>query len=427
MFWARLLVILLLASPAGAEITLELPLEGYYRPGRYMPVRYTASASAPHLTIAGNGVTPAEIELSAGRAQGIAPILTWDTTLRELHGQVQGERARTSTALRALAPDQALVGFTSSDASAVRQLFPDRTIIPVRLSAADLVNSPPAAWEALDALVVDAAVAAQWKPETIHSLLASGVIVAVQTPVAPDAHWPWRQEGPFFILQHRPIGPAISTAYPVLFDPVQGWQADWPAAFRYRIFLYALLFAILLLGLVVMRPRLTPLWAVLLSIGTVLALGVWWHGRAAVLRREGDVAILSERLRQSDTWTYLASATSAAADWPWAGLVRPQFEQQTDRQITGLLLRCSSTGQPVSFAWRSVPGVKLAFLSRSLSPRDAHTEPVQPAQGNPLASLARRIYLRPGSQILGQLSADSHVPTDTVQIWPTLVIDQMNQ
>jgi hypothetical protein len=422
-----LLLVLFLITPLRADITLDLPLEGYYRPGRYLPVRYSASSAAA-LTISGPGVLPTRIDLSSGPARGIAPVLPLESALRQLHAQVDGQPpSPIATTLRALSPDQALIGFTGPDPSALGQLFPDKTLIPIRLTPADLLAASPVAWETLDALVLDAATAVQLKQETLAALAASGVILAAQADAAPDSQWPWRQVGPYWILHYQPAGPMISTAYPILFDPVQGWQADWPVAFRHRVLLYALIFSILMLGLVVIRPRFTPVLAVLLSAATVVSLALWWRGRAAVLQREGDIVILSNRLRQTDTWTYIASATPASASLPCSAAMRPLFEQPADRQTTGLLLRCASDGQPLSFTWRCVPGVKLAFLSRSITPWTAGPGALEPAEGNPLALLARRVYLAPGSRILGQFPADPSLQSDAIHRWPTLVIEQKNQ
>lgn len=417
------LALIWMDGPAQGAVEFSLPLEGYYRPGRYMPARITAEQT-PMLLLQGTGVLPTQVNADQTRLDGIAPLLPLDNTLRTLHWDAGGTRGTLQASLRALQPDQRLVGLVADDLEFARRLFPDQTIIPIRLDPAMPLPGPIAAWQALDAIVLDPPVAQQLGQGKLGALLAGGTWIAVRGQSPPDADWPWAAREGYWVLSPDLAGPRIAGVYSGAFAPVQGWRAEWPVAFRRRMVLCAVVCSILLLGLALVRSRWTPLLMVLLSAATVLLLGLWWKNRSAVLLREGQVIVARNPLAQVDLWHYYASPSAATAQVPWLDTTWPFFEDGADLDALGVTLHCGADGQPISFVCRIPPGLKMGFLSRSLGRASPATaSPVAP--DNPLVRLAKRAYLSQGDQMVGQI-LPSHSAGDSLlaEHWPALVIQR---
>src|SRR5215212_35497 len=78
-------IVCMFALEARGAVELSFPLEGYWRPGRYMPVRVEARDAGEYLEIAGAGVVPARVMTSGGRFHGVVPVLV----MSEPRGLVQ--------------------------------------------------------------------------------------------------------------------------------------------------------------------------------------------------------------------------------------------------------------------------------------------------------------------------------------------------
>ena len=111
--WKPVLQVFLAAllSNAARAQTISLPLDGYYRPGAYMPA-------------AVNGATPVSICATPGvasvapRSAGVTPLYVFGATA----GRLQcGEQSLT---IHALADDEKLVGLATQDDALARDLFP---------------------------------------------------------------------------------------------------------------------------------------------------------------------------------------------------------------------------------------------------------------------------------------------------------------
>ncbi|MGE5608793.1 MAG: hypothetical protein ACM359_06045 [Bacillota bacterium] len=411
-----------ISSPAQAAVEMSLPLEGYYRPGRYMPVRVMAEQTST-LFLQGQGVIPTQINADQTRLDGIIPLFPLDNTLRLLHWTAGGTQGTLQSSLRALQPDQCLVGLVADDLPFARQLFPDKTVIPIRLDPATPLPGPIAAWQALDAVVLDQPMAQQLGQSKLAALLAGGTLIAVRGQGPPNSDWPWSSRGNYWILIPDLAGPQFAGVLPAAFVPVQGWRAEWPVAFRRRIVLSAVICSLLLLVLSLVRTRWTVLLLVLLSATVVLLLGLWWKNRSAVLLRDGQVIVLRDKLAQVDLWHYYASPSVTIAQVPWLDTTWPFFEDPADCDAMGLSLLCRADGQPLSFSGRIPPGLKIGFLSRSIGGAvPATSSPVSPS--NPLVRLAKRAYLTEGDQIVGQLPSDSTGDSLLAEHWAALLIQR---
>jgi hypothetical protein len=68
---SALLLLLAFVSPVDAGAQVSLPLAGYYRPGRYMPVRVRADGLTERtLSLRAQGSMRTTIELAGGAAAG---------------------------------------------------------------------------------------------------------------------------------------------------------------------------------------------------------------------------------------------------------------------------------------------------------------------------------------------------------------------
>ncbi len=397
------LFLLLLPAFAFAQTQVTLPLSGYYRPGRYLPVAFTVSTTAnSRLAIRSDSAVPTIIQLPEGRAQGVAPFLPL-RRMREARWQIEsGGKTSSSAAVaatwRELALDERLVGFADSVEPAIGpKLFPDLKIIPAQIEGEQILSSPIAAWDCLDAIVLPSA--SGLDDAKLAQFLASGTAIAIHSPDAPDHRWPWMRVDDYWVLQYRPKGPRVADWYPDALIPAQGWHAAWPAPLRYRVILYAVGFCILALAATLLPRRYAVLAIIALSAVTVSALALWWRGRSAVLERGGRVIVMSDRLTQQDTWSWRASAAPAADTVAWSGMLRPLFEQPRQDQMMKLSLQCQEDGQPVAFDCTTT-AYNVAFMSRTVAPGKPKVD-AQPDPRSPLTLLARRVYLARDDNELG--------------------------
>ncbi len=397
----RILLCLLMLLPAQAMAAVEvtLPLAGYWRPGRYVPVRVTAREAGTVVEFGGEGVVRTRLTLGDGRADVIVPLLVMS--------EPRGFGGRAS---RQLGPEQRLVGFTTIDIPFAQGLFPGDSIVPIQLAAADPLPGAAVAWETLDAVVLDNSVATI-SEQKLRELGACGVVVA------------WR---PGEVNRTNIIGPRAAAEDLAAFAPVQGWAADWPKAFRRGVMLCAVAFSIVALGVGLMRFRYSAVVLVLLCAAASGGLWVWWKNRPAILVRCGAIVCRGGGLAQRDLWVYQAAASGSDSRMPWSEVMRPYFESRMDREAMKPVLVCGEDGMPREFEFHLAAGQKVGFLMRSFvpAPQGALREQVS----SPLELLARRMYLREGVKVVGE--SDSmwrmELPKYGEQ-WPTVVIEAKRQ
>jgi hypothetical protein len=390
------MMVILIASPVMASVQVTLPLQGYWRPGRYMPVRVQGEMEAGVIEIGGEGAVASRLPLNGGRVDAILPVLVMS------EGAIQWSEGVVNRPLRQLTADQRLVGFTTMDLALAQSLFPGETIVPIELALADPIPGPAVAWETLDAIVIDAPLAEAKRAE----LVAAGVVVIVRGQATAN--------------QPRIVGPRAAAEDLAAFAPVQGWRAEWPAAFRRRIMLSAIIFAIVAVGVSLLRFKYSAL--VLVGICALATVVMWmsWRNRPAVLVRWGGIVVRSSEMTQEDLWVYQATASGSQSSMPWSGVMHPYFESREDRVAMKAVLMCESDGTPSSFSFQLGPGQKIGFLMRSFS-QVAPTQTQHPS--TPMELLARRMYLRPGIGI-GGTAAPWELPgiRSDDEAWPTLIL-----
>jgi hypothetical protein len=432
--------LLVLAGPSAlAELTVSLPLGPYYRPGKYIPVHVTASLPEPSTAWVGltgdsvssepNGVSPGagrtSINLRQGRIDAIVPWLVLDGRARRPHLFIEGGAESVyGPELKLLGETERLVGWTTPDESFARQLIPDAgTIIPVALDPSTPIAGHAVAWEMLDAIILDATSAIRLDQAQLASLLACGVTVAVRSDTPPFPAWPWERLGDYLVLRYEPVGPTTGGFHEDVYLPVANWQAGWPWPFRRRVLLLAGVCCLLLLGLTLWRPPLTPLWAVLLVTVLLFGIGKWWNTQLAIQQATGEVVVFNEGgITQTDDWTYQTAVAARETTLRWSDVSRPMGADDI-----WISLNCDVSGRPTEFFTRLPANRKLAFLALPVGPRGPRTPPVKPVT-SPLAELVDRQYLQRGGQILGQLpgapqGAPAYGYVDVEQ-WNAIVVDR---
>jgi len=209
------------------------------------------------------------LPLQAGGNVMVVPWLVIDARAQALNWLINGgPHGQASPALRPLSTGERLVGYTT-DTAAARAIFPNERVIPVPLDPGTPLPGAAAAWEALDAVVLDGPGIARLGERKLAALLGAGVEIAVHTENRPDSTFPWRREADCWVLRHTTAGPAAAVYDPEVYAPVQSWQAGWPADFRRTIVLIALCFVIGTLAIVLWRPAFR---VPILLLGTVIGL-----------------------------------------------------------------------------------------------------------------------------------------------------------
>ncbi len=423
------------ASNAGPTVTAEFLLGDYFKPGRAVPVRLHIDLpndykEARFFLRADAAITTLLI-VNRGRADAIVPWILYDDPADASWKFVSDSASLPRHPLprhpmhQPAGPLVATVGLLASDipfAALVGSAHP----IVIERDESDPLPGPPEAWEALDALVIDrsrlpdAHVLSRW----IEALLPGGTIIAVRGGDRPDPRWPWRQEGAFWVVRPAADLPAFLPYTQKPYASVHRQPTDWPAAFRWRIVLFAALSGLTLLLASLLRWRFRALAGVAASIVIALTLVWWWHRQTPVRQQGGAVLVLEPGLATSDSWAFQVTASKAEAETICAGLPHPIFSSSRHRRQTIMSLLCTEDGQPSAYIQTIPDNGWIAFLARTVGPQ---APAMQPTPGTPddLNQLAA-FYLRNDEHPAGRLPA-TPIPRPTYQespVWPTIVIDR---
>ena len=385
---------------ARSAVTVSLPTEGHYRPGRYLPVRIEHAAGHGSISLQARGTIPTDLPTPDSNDVMIPWLLVSETTTDAIWKSADGASHPFATPLRALGTDEKLVAFAGPAGDIGKLLFPGRAIIPIQLDESRPLLEPVEAWECLDAVVLSPSAIARVNPDRRAALLAAGTIIAVRTDGAsPDGVWPWKRQGAYWVLAFAPAGPA-SIVEPAAYEPTYGWERGWPVAFRRRILFIAVLFCLLSLGALLWRSRWTAPAFVAVAIIFIAAGTVWYHRQSPVLKLESAFRIEVGPISQFDLWTWQSPVRSADASFPIADLTHPYLATLRQLDQTRLRLVCHPDGQPDRFDFHLEPGQSLAMLSRQV--RLASPIPDLAQESDVSRDLADALYLRPGEHLRGQ-------------------------
>ncbi len=396
---AAVLSVLLLTALAVAQVQVTLPLEGYWRPGRYMPVRVAGQGVT--VEVGGDGVVPSRVALTG--VEITIPLLMMSDARSITWSAGAGQSGVVDKPLRQLNHEQRLVGFTTIDLDLARKLFPGDSIIPIQLPQHNPLPGPAGAWDTFDAVVLDAALDSAKEAE----LRACGVMVVMRS--AATATSP------------KNVGPRASAEDLAAFAPVQGWQAEVPAPRRRQIILTGIILALAILAVSLLRFRFNAIVIIGLFAATAIVLATSFGDRAGVLMRREVIETRHAQLVQVDEWFYMTSAVTAEGGMPWRGATRPFFESPEDRMAMKPVLLCTEDGSPLSWSFQMRAGQKVAFLSRSFQKDSRPDAKVEPAD-TPLELLAKRMYLRPGVSVVGQVQLGDADDRRRYDLRPVLIL-----
>ncbi len=385
-----ILAVLHAASQAHAEIPATLPLQGYYRPAMFMPLKVEGNASSDQIEMTGDGFVTT-------RAAGNATVLMLATRGGDALF-VNGTKL--PQPLRARPDGTRLIGCAIPQSPA-----PEPDTVIVMLDPLDPVPGPAIGWEALDELVVDVHGARRIGDGKLLELFAAGIAIVVPDAAQPAGSLPWRRERDAWVVRPRRFGPRNSVFAPAML-PIAGSTPGHSGAFRRNVLLGAALFAILATGIALWRPKFVALAMGVLVAVTLGSAHAWRSRQPASSVAGGSIIVLGTSFTQVDTWSYHVATRDTIFRLP-AG-ARPVAESSDALAQVHLTLLA-----PDTFECRLPRGGCVATLARSLSTTQPQTEPVDPTIDSPIAPLARAGYLRPGVTIVGQVTGEP---------WPAIIL-----
>ena len=164
----------------------SLPLQGYYHPGRYMPVgiQATIDDDRKDLILSADGAIDTHLRWSDGAISAIAPLLCCNdaATSARVHTP---HRNVAIPGLHPLADQQKLVVYLGADDHLADRFFLSHDIVAVTLPMQTFHAGPAAAWQTIDALVLDRDDLDRLDPHLISTLLAGGTSIIVRGASAP--------------------------------------------------------------------------------------------------------------------------------------------------------------------------------------------------------------------------------------------------
>jgi hypothetical protein len=394
--------------------SLTLPLEGYFHPGRGMPVRWEFSQSpAPDsdIVLSGEGAITTRVSAIESSA-GIFPWLILQPDVNQIRAQAPAENETFPQPLHPLSDAQKLVGVTGDDLSEAAELFPGESVIPIRLDSLHPIIGAAMAWESLDGLILPPG---QWRDipaETRQGLFAAGVVIAVSGDNQPDDLFSWQRAGALWVARSIPLPEPVN---PDAFAPIEGWIAAAPAQFRREIFLLGVLFAISACAIGLLPNHWMP--AAIAGFSLAFCGIVAAQYSAPRISRISGIVQIAQPAPLADLWTFLQSHRDADFNVAAPGIALPILSDPSQAARCHLVLNCDKAGEPKSLSGQLQADEPIALFSRALA---AKIDPASAPVTSPLRALvAPAIY--PGLSIAGQQTSESS-PPDADASWPTILL-----
>ena len=363
-----------------------------------MPVRVDPSTTR----LAADGILPTIIE---SRSDSIVPVLVVGSP-----GSLDADLP-----LRSLADDERLVAFGGDTRSLSQSLFPQEKIVAIAVNPSDPFPGPAAAWEALDAIILDSQTMARLEDARRSVFLAAGTILAVAGDGVPDSRWPWKRRNSLWVLQYQPVGPVGEVLDRGVFSPTYAWAPGSSAALRRQILVAGALLGIIVVGIAMWRSKAAVGAIVFLA---VIASGatIWWRDHLGIVDQAGgDIIVVSDSLLQRDSWLYERGRGGGVRRIDWSGSTHPVLASIAQLQSTQMCIVFNATGNP-AFEYHAVPGERVSFVRRDVRP--GIPGPVIFSNASPMRELARDIYLTTGWRIAGEQTAAEGR-------WDTVVIEEI--
>jgi hypothetical protein len=433
MLRVRCLIIFLLGvhcvgSRCAAEppVRVTFPLDGYYRPGKYMPVRIgTTNATAAPVVLRAEGAVSVSVGPGASAIDAVVPWLACDVVCFprwQLAGVGEGA---VDAALVPVEPSQVLVGVVGADAAAstagVAELFPGRPVVAVTLAATPPMPGHPVAWEALDAAVFD-------EPDHVFlaELLGQGVSVMVRSQAKPGGRWPWQGGPGRWFVPFDAAGPR-GALHPEVYAPVAPWRPGWPAPARRRAVLLAMVFCLVALATTLWRRTwAAALGVVVVAVASAAGFGWWGSRQPAVRELITGVEVCGPGGTQNDHWSYYRPLRPCQIAITWQWRTKPVFASAGHLRETDIHLDVGAAGRPSGFTWQSRAGVTLAFLGRRFDPSVGIPGPTtRTPPSSPTRELVAECYAAPGDVASDDArDAAGSDDGDWSEYWPPITVQR---
>jgi hypothetical protein len=381
---------------ARADVQILLPLQGYFRPGHYMPVLVQAEPGATRtLTLSGEGLVPTAITFDGPT---VAPVLVLSAAASEVTD------GRSGLPLRELRAEEALVGFLGPARPALEQFFPGRRLVPVQLGE-EFAASSPLLWDALHAVCFERAADAD--PRAMGELLAMGITLIVLGERAPDDVWPWEQAAGGWLLRSNLPGPSTAIVGEAAYLPTLNWRPGAPPTTRHNVVIGGVVVSILVLACVLFRRAAVGVAALALTTVVICAVLAFATARQSPVKRmAGTVEATQRHMHQHDAWLYFTSHQAAEERHVLSTGVRPMLADPRQAGALDLRIHWSESG-PREVLFQLRDGLRFGVLHRTVSTVDLVDLPrpedlAPPVAGDPFLLLARRLYVRDDWRIAGQ-------------------------
>jgi hypothetical protein len=382
----NLIIAIALAVSGSAQGEISQPLQGYFRPGRCIPLH----VSSVDGEVSGEGA----VSTSWSGSPGIVPVMIVGdapTSLKTSDGS--------TLSLRPAGDAERIVAFTRDTQQAAARLLSNEKRIEVTLDDADPLPGPTIAWEALDAIVLNPTAMSRLRAAQRAALLAAGVVLAATGDQPPDRVWPWTREGALWVLQYAPVGPGRELVDDAVYAPTYSWPAGWPAAFRGTVLAAGALIGITAVAVAMwLRPKRGVVGMILLAIVSTGAIAAWRRSLGIVSAAGGDVIVLHAPFVQRDAWVYERARGDGQRDVSFDGWVRPVLV--SGGQLASIGLRLNATAGGMVYQYSARRGQTVAFVHREVVP----SYDVQRREGHqsPMWDLATGSYLASGRSVLGE-------------------------
>ena len=300
-----------------------------------------------------------------------------------------------------LSENERLVGSVTGEIPP--NLFPGCTLIPHHLDASDPLPGPVLAWQALDAVVLD-----RPPPDgAIQILLAGGTDVVVHSPTAPDQTWPWRRDGPWWILRAPWRFAATPTDH--AYDAVAAWQAGLQTSVRVSLLLQGVIVAILILAVRLWKSPKAPYAA--LAIAMAATAWICTQPRQQQAITAGTV-LIGDSARHD--WTFFRALQPLHASFPM-DTPAVTWPLLPSHGATDLTLLVNQAGQPLQIDYALEDNQTLAFVQSLVIPPQPPPH-LTPATPSPLRWILQACY--PGAVVSGQPAAPAPAGLGTICITP---------
>lgn len=391
---------------ASAPAAVRLPLDGYCRPGRYFPIEIDSQSA---ISFSANGALTTDVA-AGSNPRAIIPMLVLGTPT-DLHWPGG------SLPLRVPGIHERLIASTSNTID-VPDLFPGDRLLPIHLDIADPLPGPPAAWEALDAVVLDAGEMARITAAQRSALLAAGVMLTVPGKTKPDEQWPWQLRRvstvPFWVLSFTPRGPIDQPTYPEVYAPTYGWSPGWPPAVRTQVAAAAAVLFLAIMAISLLRNRWVIVGLIALSLSAAGAIAGWQKSFGTIDRAGGAVIVGSSNLIQHDEWMFERGRQDGEQIVSWDGSTHPIFGSDVAVAQSRMKITVPAYGT-ARFEFYLDHGKTIALMRREVRP--GSLPKATNSNSSPMRELVKAAYLQSRDRITGEIPAAG-------ESWPGVVINK---